>query len=71
MDCHVVPAQKLGLGRQSRPLGLEITRDLARAFLMQSLFMVLPPDFLNSGGKSNHDVGSDFHHFGCFSSLTH
>jgi hypothetical protein len=25
---------------------------------------VLPPDLLNSGGDSNHDIGGPFHHYG-------
>jgi hypothetical protein len=34
------------------------------------MLMVLPPDFPNSGGNSNHYVGGPFCHFCCFSSLT-
>jgi hypothetical protein len=51
-------------------LSLKITRDLARAFLMQTALTVLQPDFLNSKGKSDHDVSSHFLDFGCFLSLT-
>jgi hypothetical protein len=39
---------------------------LARPLLKLTELTVLPPDFLNSGGDSNHDVGSPFHHFGRF-----
>ncbi len=32
------------------------------SILLVCLGLVSPPDFLNSGGNSNHDVGSPFHH---------
>jgi hypothetical protein len=41
-------------------------RNLARAILMPIAFMVLPPDFLNSGGKNKPNVGGCFCHFDRF-----
>jgi hypothetical protein len=60
----------LFLGQEFRPFWLEKARDLARAFLMQTLLKVLPMNFLNSSSKSKRDDGGCFHHFGCFSTLT-
>jgi hypothetical protein len=45
---------------------LKIGWDVARAFLTEAAWTVLPPDLLNVGGNTNQDVGGSFHHFGYF-----
>jgi hypothetical protein len=40
--------------------GLKIARDLVRAFLMQILLIVLPPNFTNSRGENKYDVSGYF-----------
>jgi hypothetical protein len=39
------------------------TRNSARAFLVSAALTVSPPDFLNSGGGSNRDIGGHFQQF--------
>jgi hypothetical protein len=45
---------------------LKIGWDVARAFLMEAVWMVLLPDFLNVRGDTNQDVSGPFCHFGYF-----
>ncbi len=66
MDSGIVPLQKSVLGQQSGPFLRKIARDLARAFLMLILLMVLTPVVLNWGGENKHDVGGHFRHFDSF-----
>jgi hypothetical protein len=40
--------------------GLKIGWDVARAFVMEAVLTVSPPDLLYSGGDGNHDVGNFF-----------
>jgi hypothetical protein len=40
--------------------------DIAGAFVMSAMLMVLPPDFLNGGGNGNHEEGYLFCHLGNF-----
>ncbi len=47
----------------------KIGNDLARAFLMQISILVLPPDFLNSGFESKHNVCGHFHQFSSLTAL--
>jgi hypothetical protein len=47
-------------------VSLKIGWDVARAFLTEAAWTVLPPDFLNVGGDTNQDVGGPFCHFGYF-----
>jgi hypothetical protein len=45
---------------------LKISWDVARAFLTEAAWTVLPPDFLNVGGDTNQDVSGPFRYFGNF-----
>jgi hypothetical protein len=45
---------------------LKIGWDVARAFLTEAAWTVLPLDLLNVGGNTNQDVGGSFSHFGYF-----
>jgi hypothetical protein len=45
---------------------LEIVEDVVRTFLKEAASTVLLPDLLYSGGDSNHDISSLFHHFHVF-----
>jgi hypothetical protein len=48
-------------------IGLKIGWDVARAFVIEAVLTVSPPDLLYSAGDSNNDIGRLFRRF---SSLT-
>jgi hypothetical protein len=62
MDCGIASSLYRNQSWDNNPdlFGVKIVRDLARAFLNQTVLTISPPDFLNSSGDSNYDVGGPF-----------